>query len=241
MEAPAATRSGSSRRFFVSYGVLFIIVAVIGFGPSFWDYFQGAYYFPPIVHLHGALMLGWLLVYLNQTRLASNGDLRLHRMLGLWSITLAAAVWISMCVATVVALQRHAPAEENEFLASVLLIQIGTAVVFPLFVALGILFRADAGWHRRMMTLAALLLLQAAIDRMWWLPDEGLPMFWHHAIRLYVLMIPLYAFDLLSLRRIHPATILGTAIIVAMHAIVSAYWNDAGWIERATAFWRWVS
>ena len=46
-------------------------------------------------------------------------------------------------------------------------------------------------------------------------------------------MIPLYAFDLLSLRRIHPTTILGTAVIVDMHAVVSAYWNDAGWIERA--------
>jgi hypothetical protein len=62
----------------------------------------------------------------------------------------------------------------------------------------------------------------------------------HHAVWLYVLMIPLYAFDLLSLRRIHPATILGTAVIVDMHAVVSAYWNDAGWIERATVFWRWV-
>ena len=239
METLAASRSGAARRFFVIYGVLFIILALIGFGPSFWDYFQGAYYFPPIVHLHGALMLSWLLVYVNQTRLASNGDLLLHRKLGLWSIALAAAVWISMFVATIAAFRRIEPAS-NDFMASVLLIQIGTAVVFPLLIAVGLHFRKDAGWHRRMMTLAALLLLQAAVDRMWWIPDEGLPMFWHHAIRLYVLMIPLYAFDLMSLRRIHPATILGTVVIVAMHTIVSAYWNDAGWIERATTFWHWV-
>ena len=239
METRAASRSGNARRFFVSYGVLFIVLALIGFGPSFLDYYHGAYYFPPIVHLHGALMLSWLLVYVNQTRLASNGDLRLHRKLGLWSIALAAAVWISMFAATIAAFRRIEPAS-NDFMASVLLIQIGTAVVFPFFVAVGLRFRDDASWHRRMMTLAALLLLQAAVDRMWWIPDEGLPMFWHHAIRLYVLMIPLYAFDLLSLRRIHPATILGTVVIVAMHTIVSAYWNDPGWIERATTFWHWV-
>ncbi len=214
---------------------------MIGFGPSLWDYFRGAYYFPPIVHLHGALMLSWLLIYVNQTRLASNGDLRLHRMLGLWSIALATAVWISMFVATIVALQRYAPAEENGFMASVLLIQTGTAVVFPLFIAAGLLLRNDASWHRRMMTLAALVLVQPAFDRMWWIPDEGLPMFWHHAIRLYALMIPLYVFDLLSLRRIHPATILGTVVIVGLHAIVSAYWDDPGWIERAMSFWHWVS
>jgi len=239
MEAAAVSRTGNARRFFVSYGVLFVILAVIGFGPSFWDYFQGAYYFPPIVHLHGALMLSWLLVYVNQTRLASNGDLRLHRKLGMWSIALAAAVWISMIVATIVAFRRNEP-ESSDFMASVLLIQIGIAVVFPLLIAIGLLFRNDASWHRRMMTFAALVLLQAAIDRMAWIPDEGLPMFWHHAIRLYLLMIPIYVFDLLSLRRIHAATILGTLVIVGMHTIVSAYWHDPGWIERATVFWRWV-
>ena len=40
MEAPAVSRSGNARRFFVSYGVLFVILTVIGFGPSLWDYFQ---------------------------------------------------------------------------------------------------------------------------------------------------------------------------------------------------------
>lgn len=71
-----------------------------------------------------------------------------------------------MFVATIVALKRNDPAEAG-FMASVLLIQIGTAVVFPLFVTTGLLFRNDASWHRRMMTFAALLLIQAAIDRIW--------------------------------------------------------------------------
>ena len=238
-ESPAADRPGHARRFFVGYGVLFIVLAAIGFGPSFLDYFQGTYYFPPIVHLHGALMLGWLLAYVNQARLASNGDLRLHRKLGAWSIALAAAVWTSMFVATIVALRRNDPAG-NEFMASVLLIQTGSAVVFPTFVAAGLLLRNDAGWHRRMMTFAALVLLQAAVDRMGWIPDEGLPMFWHHAVRLYALLIPLFVFDLLSLRRVHPATVLGTVLIVAMHGVVSAYWDDPGWIGHAMTFWSWV-
>lgn len=65
-------------------------------------------------------------------------------------------------------------------------------------------------------------------------------MFWHNGIRLYILMIPLYAFDLLTLRRIHPATLLATTVVVTMHAIVSAYWDDPGWISRAMDLWNWV-
>lgn len=239
METPAAARAGIARRFFVGYGLLMIILAVVGFAPSFWDYSRGDYYFPPVVHVHGALMLSWLLVYVNQARLASNANLILHRRLGYWSISLAAAVWVSMVVATFVSMQRLEPVG-NEFIASVLLIQIGIVVVFPMFVVTGILLRNSASWHRRIMAFSAILLLQAAVDRMWWIPNEGLPMFWHHAIRLYVLLIPLYLFDLRSFRRLHPATILGTTVVVAMHAIVSAYWDDPDWISRAMAFWRWI-
>lgn len=239
-ESLAVPRQGALRYFFVGYGVLFLFLSVIGFAPSFHQYFTGEYYFPPFVHVHGALMVGFLALYLTQAVLASRGNLRRHRKLGLAATVLGPAVWISMGVATIVAFRRNDPAGEFAFLTSVLLIQLGVMVLFPVFVTGGLLARRNPDWHRRLMTLASLVLLQAAVDRMHWLPDEGLPMFWHHGIRLYVLLIPLFIFDWLTLRRIHAATLIGTGLIVAMHAVVSYYWENEAWNQLALGFWLWV-
>jgi hypothetical protein len=88
------------------------------------------------------------------------------------------------------------------------------------------------------MTLATFVLVQAALDRMHWLPDVGLPGFWETGLRGYVLLLlPLFAFDLSTLRRIHPATLIGAGLIIAMHGVVSFYWADEGWNQLARHAW----
>lgn len=95
-------------------------------------------------------------------------------------------------------------------------------------------------WHKRLMALATMGLVQAAVDRMGWIP-EILPMFWDAGIRLYVLLLlPLIVFDVVTLKRIHPATLAGAAIILAMHGVVSYFWSHEGWNQLARAFWIWL-
>jgi hypothetical protein len=145
-----------------------------------------------------------------------------------------------MGAVTIDALRRYDP-NKFGFIVKPLLIQLGSLTVFPVFVTLAVLARRQAGWHKRLMTLATFVLIQAALDRMHWLPNEGLPMFWHAGLRLYVLfLLPLFVFDMVTLRRIHPATLIGSAVIVAMHGVVSFYWADEGWNQVARGFWMWV-
>lgn len=145
-----------------------------------------------------------------------------------------------MGVATIVALQRFDP-DKFAFIVKPLLIQLGSIVVFPVFVTWAVLTRRQAAWHKRLMTFATFVLVQAALDRMHWLPNEGLPMYWHAGLRLYVLLIlPLFIFDIVTLRRIHPATLIGSGIIVAMHGVVSFYWAHQCWNRVARGFWRWL-
>ena len=237
--APADSPRDRSHRFFVGLGLFCMLLVAIGFGPSFYDYFKGTYYFPPSVHVHGAIMFSWLVLFTIQATLASRGNMRLHRRLGWIAVCVAAAVVLSMCVATVVAFQRYDP-DKMGFLVKPLLIQIGSIVLFPLFVTWAVLMRRQPLWHKRLMALATVGLVQAAVDRMQWIP-EILPMFWDNGIRLYVLLLlPLFVFDAVTLKRIHPATLAGTAIIVAMHAVVSLYWSDQGWDQLARSFWMWV-
>jgi hypothetical protein len=236
----APRRTGASRYFFVGIGTWCILLAIVGFLPSFQASFAGEFHIPPIVHIHGAIMMGWLVLYTTQAGFAKQGNLRRHRQMGWLATGWAAAVWISMGVATVTALLQYAP-NEAPFLVKPLLIQLGTMVVFPIFFIGAVLARRQAGWHKRLMTLATFVLVQAALDRMHWLPDMGLPGFWETGLRGYVLLLlPLLTFDLVTLRRIHPATLFGSGLIVAMHGVVSLYWADEGWSQLARHVWLWL-
>jgi hypothetical protein len=239
-ELAAARRVGWSRWFFVGMGAWCIVLTVLGFAPSFIDYFAGKYHFPPIVHVHGAIMMSWLVFYTSQGLFAARGDVATHRRLGWIAMFLAAAVWLAMGVATVVALRRFDPAEAA-FLILPLLIQIGTMVLFAIFVIWAVLARANSGWHKRLLSLATFCLVQAALDRIQWIPQIDVPMFWQNGLRLYVLLlVPLAIFDLLTLKRIHPATLTGATIIIAMHAVVSFLWTSEAWAAWANGFWAWL-
>ena len=235
-EPTTSPRTDSSRYLFVALGTVCIAVALVGFAPHLYASLKGQLFIPKVVHVHGAIMLGWIVLYTVQAGLAAHGNLARHRTLGWASAGFATVVWISMGVAVLGSLRRFDP-DEFGFIVKPLLIELGTMVVFPVFVAGAVLARAQAGWHKRLMTFATLVLIQSALDRMQWLPDEGLPMFWHYGLRLYVLMVPLFAFDLVTLRRIHPATLVGSAVVVAMHGVVSFFWEHEGWNRLARSFW----
>jgi hypothetical protein len=228
------------QHFFVCMGAFCALLAIVGFGPALFKFFSGQGFIPPIVHVHGVIMMTWVLLYTAQATLVRRGNLGRHRQIGWGMIGLAALVWISMGTVTIVALQRFDP-DKFGYLVLPLLIQLGTMAVFPVFVAWAMLARREAAWHKRLMTFATFVLVQAALDRMHWLPNEGLPMFWHSGLRAYVLLVlPLWVFDFATLRRIHPATLIGTSIMVAMHAVISYYWTDEGWHQLARGFWLWL-
>lgn len=227
-ESPATQRP--ARYFFVVLAFSYALVAVAGFAPSYVEYFAGTLAIPPIAHVHGALMAAWLLLFIVQTGLAASGALKWHRKLGLAAIGLAVVIWISMAVVTVNVLVRDKP-EVDSFLYDILPRQLAVMALFALFFVWGALVRRRASSHKRLLALATLVLLQAAVDRMRWLPEFGLPSFWPYAIRLDVLLIPLFVFDVVWFKRIHPVTLIGTvAILVAQTSIGllegSPAWHD---------------
>jgi hypothetical protein len=232
MVSPSTQRP--SRYFFVALASSYALVAVIGFAPNYVDYFAGTLEIPPIAHVHGALMAAWLLLFIVQTGFAASGALKWHRTLGLAAIGLASVIWISMAVVTVNVLIRDKP-EVDSFLYDVLPRQLAVIALFGLFFVWGVLVRRRASSHKRLLALATLVLLQAAVDRMGWLPEFGLPSFWPYAIRLDVLLIPLFVFDVVSIKRIHPVTLIGAFAILVAHTIISLLEGSPAWHNFAHA------
>src|SRR6476661_7374807 len=108
--------------YFVALAVFYILVAAIGFTPSYQAHFAGLYHIFPIAHIHGALMSMFLLLFLVQALFIATDRITLHRRYGKLSLILATLVWISMLLAT----RRPLVAEVlpvDHFLYDVLLVQ----------------------------------------------------------------------------------------------------------------------
>ncbi|HEY5749451.1 MAG TPA: hypothetical protein VIU12_25460 [Chryseolinea sp.] len=205
----ATAKSRYVHYFFVAMACIFPLLAVLGFAPSYQAMSGGALKVHWLVHVHGAIMGGWLLIFLVQTILAAKGNLKFHRQLGLFSIFYAVLVWLSMLT---VSLRSGAP-------WNVLVFHLHVPGLFGLFFTWGILTRKNAPAHKRLLFLATLVLLLAAIGRIQWLPgiSMGPPVFF---IYLDTLLIPLFVYDFFSGGRMHKITLLGSACLIAAQLMV---------------------
>jgi hypothetical protein len=223
------------RYLFVALGVIFVATASAGFAPSYRAYAAGTRDIHWFAHVHGALMSAWLAVFVVQASLVAAGAVRLHRLLGLAGAALGATIWLSMCIASVRVRVALDPPLDS-FLWDVWLRELALSTIFLTFFVAAILKRRDPATHKRLMTLATVVLLQAAIDRLPVLRElttYSLHFRWLYVGCLYALLAPLVAFDLATLGRLHRATLAGLSITLAGFAVVIAVTGRPWWHEFA--------
>jgi hypothetical protein len=242
-EIPLATHSitnrfrriGFMRFYFVVLGMFYLLIAAVGFTPSYQAHFAGEYHIFPIAHIHGALMAIFLMLFVAQTYFVASDNLVLHRKIGASSLVLAPLAWISMLLAT----RRPLVAEVlpmDHFLYDVLLVQLMLIVLFPILFTWAIQKRRQPAVHKRVMVFLIVVILQVAIDRMRWLPTFHLPKHFGSDIYVYVLLLPLLTFDLITLGHIHKTTLICLAILLAGHFGVSLLFESTPWHRFAFDF-----
>ena len=230
-DGAAARREGLSRHFYFSLMLFYAVVAVIGFVPSLVGFARGTFPMSMPAHVHGVLMMSWLLLLVAQSALPARGHVRRHQRLGAYAAVFAALIWVSMVVMTLRSLVIFDPQPGN-FVYNILLLQTMIVLLFPLFFGWALLARRAPGWHKRLMVITALLPLQASIDRMFWMP-RGEGQQWENFLYLDLLLLPLFLFDLKMLRRVHPATAIGTTILAATQLVALMLWNNPAWHQLA--------
>ena len=202
---------------------------------------------PFVMHVHAVLMGSFLLLLLAQAWLMATGRTAHHARLGILAMLLVPAIVVAGFVLapttyyqTLDAYQA-APAEMRDaiharliFAENVKLMQVRIGILFPLFMvfALGAR-RENAGLHKRMMFLATAVALPAGIDRISWLPGTmpDSPI----SSDLYTLLVisPMFAWDVLRNRSIHPAYLIWLAICLPFAVAVQALWDTLWWREVA--------
>jgi hypothetical protein len=166
--------------------------------------------FTPLVHLHGALFTAWVLLFIVQTALVANHRVAVHRRLGVAGAGLAAAmVVVGTFIAIATAARGSAPpgGDPLAFLA----IPIFDMILFATFVSAALALRRDKEAHKRLMLLAYVSILVAAVGRLPGVLLLGPPAFFGLSF-LFVVVAATY--DVLSRRRVHKVYVWGGALIV---------------------------
>lgn len=222
-EAAVDARPRVIRGFYV--GLWFLMMALVLAG--FWPYVS-AYGVdkprPLTIHLHALVFIGWMLLLLTQITLVYRGRTATHRRVGRFGMAWGVLVLGMGLVATVVAPLAHLRAGEwtLDEAAAFLILPIGDMVLFGILFAVAIRYRRRPEVHKRFILLATVALLFAPAARLG--GDRGPAMIL--LIWLFPLMIAM-GYDVWTRRRIHPAYVVGTAILLAGFTRLFVMQSDA--------------
>jgi hypothetical protein len=195
--------------FFPLMTVAIALTVLVGFGPTyFFRSLTGAPPLPWLTHVHGLAFSGWVLLLTAQVWLVGAGRRDVHRRLGVAGAGLAVVmVWMGIAVALATARRDIAAGRADDALGF-LIIPLGDIVAFAGLVAGALVLRARRETHRRLMLLATLAILVAAIGRIPWLGGTG------GIIACFLVLLaaaPVY--DWFTRGRPHPVSLWGGAAV----------------------------
>ena len=224
--ASKAVSAGSThmrRKFYVAISAVMVLMIIVGFWPSYFGpLIRGAADAPWILHLHGAIYMGWMFLLVAQTVMAARGRIRTHRALGNYGIALGSAVFVMGMIVSFVApvMTYNAGTRTLDEAAEFLLIPLGDMALFGGLFFPAVAYRKKPELHKRLMILATIAIAFAAIFRM---QAIGVPLaagltMW------FALPIAAMANDFRTQGRVHPVYWIGLAamIVVALRLPFSA-------------------
>jgi hypothetical protein len=225
-------RARRERLFFSGMAIAFAVVVFLGFAPTY--YLRALSDRPalsPLVHLHGVLFSAWILLLLVQTNLVAMKRTDLHRTLGVAGGALAALMCI---VGYVVAISAGRRSAANPGDLKFLIVPVGALIVFPALVGAAFLLRRRVDFHKRLMLIATIELMNAAVDRLPGVFAAGLAPF-YPGTDLFLIALAVY--DAVTLRRLHPATVWGGLFLVVMQWLRVTLMDTSAWLAVA----RWLT
>jgi len=251
--APAVTQSSFAnfidRWMFVIMAALLVVVVLSGFVPSSLEKIglvetgiRDA--FPPLLHIHAALMASWMFLLLTQSTLMATGRSAYHKQLGMVAFVLAP---LMLTVGFILIPTLEGPllvqlAKSRQFSvemlgAKLLFVQMRVALCFLTLIAWGLwVRRRDPGLHKRLMILGTIAPIYAALDRIPGIPriDPFSPV----SIDVYVVLLvaPLFVWDLVRSGRVHRAYVIWAAVYGAGSTAVYTLMGNPWWVEKASRF-----
>ena len=236
----------TGQRFYVRMAAACVAVAVIGFTPTYWlPLVRGTLNVPPIAHVHAAVFYGWTLLFLVQAWLAANRRLTRHREWGVFGVALATTMCFVGMAAAITSLKQSTADGFGDAVRAFTIIPVSGIVFFAALFTLALLKVKQLETHKRLMFVATVSLLQAAVGR-WFLifvapvPLGGGPV---SPPPVFVTIMPGLVSDLLIVAamvhdrkttgRVHPVYWIAGGALVALQVLRVPLSTTTAWTQIA--------
>ena len=229
IEAPALSRPVGARydrQFYTGMAIAAAVVVFVGFAPT---YFLRASPtpLPTYLQVHGFFFTTWIALFIAQTSLVAARRTPVHRRLGWATAGLAAVMVVVGTAAGIWSMRRQVDAGFAEQAQAFLTTPLFSMVAFAVLVGAAIRFRRDPQMHKRLMLLATISILDAAVAR---LPFEYLrASSWNYLPTTDVFLAAAILYDVVTRRTVHQAYIWGGLLLVIEQALRIPIGETAAW------------
>lgn len=231
-----ASRRAFERRFFLATAILFAITALVGFAPTY--YLKGFFNSPPIprmiIHVHGLLMSLWVILFAAQVYFVRSTRIKRHQQLGLLSIVLAVAIFVTGLMTAVAAakygsISTPPGAKPLEFL----IVPFFDVIVFGVLFAAAVYYRRNAPNHKRLMLLTVLNFVPAAIARFPFGLTEAYGPLWFFGVPDALALI-FVVVDTWRNRKLNVVFLVGALFLIVSHWLRLPLSTTDTWLNIAT-------
>jgi len=234
---PAGIAGKRRERFF--YIAMAIVIVGVVFGGFARTYFLRPYFttqpLTPLLHLHGIVFTSWLVLYFTQTVLVAAKRTDVQRRLGIAGAVIAVLMILIGTITAVIRAQQGATPADGIPPLVFLVIPLGDMLVFTILIGAGFYFRRRPDVHKRLMLLATISILAAAVARLPFAFLQAGPPAFFGVTDLFVAACFIY--DLITRRTVHRATALGGLLIVASQPLRLIIGSTDAW----SAFAAWLT
>ncbi len=197
--------------------LLFLVTVWLGFSKTYYAAGLVTAHLPAtIIHVHAAAMTLWLLTLIVQISLVSVRKVKLHMAVGLWGFALAVCMIPIGTLAAINALRRDmSPPGSGLTPLTFFVVPVSALLAFAVLAAWSYSARRKPDQHKRLILLATIPLLDAAIGRFpQTLGIASTPV----AQLLLICIFPavLIAYDLVSRRKVLRVTWIGSLLLLVV-------------------------
>lgn len=234
-------RRGYERKLFLIVSILFALLVLIGFGPTY--YFKEFFHTPELtsvlLHIHGLLMTTWVALFAAQVWLIRSKNIKIHQRLGYAAIGLAVLIVIfGFFIAVAAAKNGSAAAPPDMPSLSFLAFPLFDLAMFVILFGAAIYYRKRAANHKRLMILTALNFLPPALARMHFLPAGGPLVFFGIPT---IISIALLIFDTWRNGRLNKVFLFGSMLLFASYPLRIAVSGTDAWTSFAAWLTSWAA
>ena len=232
------------RNFYLGMAIACVVIVFVGFSPTYFltPFFGRPAYAPPpsiYVHLHAGIFMTWLALFVTQTALVRADRRDLHMRLGALSLVIAIAL-VSINFATVANAIGDGRTSSIGPPATRLFVAFQSSAIAAGYILAGLYWRRQREAHKRLMLLATLAMIGAALNRVSRELDLSSLLGINRGIVSMLAVLAVLCVCMLhdyrQQRRVHPVYIVGVVVLLGSRVTgrlvtgTEAWQTIANWI-----------